>query len=163
MTNVGTAFFLSVSLEHSVRTLFQGDSGHPLFSRPLQCGYGIHLLYSYTPLSQSVCLLGFSPPPGWWFLSFDMQSHWLCGLQFSCVCVCVCVLFRVWLFTDPMDSSPPSSSVHGILQARILEWVAISFSRIFPTQGLKLRLLILLHWQVDSLALAPPGKPLQFS
>ena len=31
--------------------------------------------------------------------------------------------------SDPMDCSPPGSSVHGILQARILEWVAISFSR----------------------------------
>ena len=30
---------------------------------------------------------------------------------------------------DPMDYSPPCSSVHGILQARILEWVAIPFSR----------------------------------
>ena len=30
---------------------------------------------------------------------------------------------------DPMDHSPPSSSVHGILQARILEWVAVPFSR----------------------------------
>ena len=30
---------------------------------------------------------------------------------------------------DPMDCSPPSSSVHGIFQARILEWVAISSSR----------------------------------
>ena len=30
---------------------------------------------------------------------------------------------------NPMDCSPPSSSVHGILQARILEWVAIPFSR----------------------------------
>ena len=30
---------------------------------------------------------------------------------------------------DPMDYSPPGSSVHGILQARVLEWVAISFSR----------------------------------
>ena len=30
---------------------------------------------------------------------------------------------------DPMDCSPPGSSVHGILQARILEWVAVSFSR----------------------------------
>ena len=30
---------------------------------------------------------------------------------------------------DPMDSSPPGSSVHSILQARILEWVAISFSK----------------------------------
>ena len=30
---------------------------------------------------------------------------------------------------DPMDCSPPDSSIHGILQARILEWVVISFSR----------------------------------
>ena len=30
---------------------------------------------------------------------------------------------------DPMDCSPSGSSVHGILQARVLEWVAISFSR----------------------------------
>ena len=30
---------------------------------------------------------------------------------------------------DPMDCSPPGSSVHGILQVRILEWVAVPFSR----------------------------------
>ena len=37
---------------------------------------------------------------------------------------------RVWLCdTQPMDCSPPHSSVHGILQARILEWVAMPFSR----------------------------------
>ena len=30
---------------------------------------------------------------------------------------------------NPIDSSPPGSSVHGILQARILEWVAISFPK----------------------------------
>ena len=30
---------------------------------------------------------------------------------------------------DPMDCSPPGSSVHGISQARMLEWVVISFSR----------------------------------
>ena len=30
---------------------------------------------------------------------------------------------------DPVDCSPPGSSIHGILQARILEWVAISFSK----------------------------------
>ena len=34
----------------------------------------------------------------------------------------------------PMDYSPPGS-VHGILQARILEWVAISFSNQVPTEG----------------------------
>ena len=33
-------------------------------------------------------------------------------------------------FTDPMDCSRPGSSVHGIFQARILEWVAISYSDI---------------------------------
>ena len=30
--------------------------------------------------------------------------------------------------SDPMDCSPPGSSVHGIFQARVLEWVAIAFS-----------------------------------
>ena len=39
-----------------------------------------------------------------------------------------CMLGRVRL-CDPMDCSSPGSSAHGILQARILEWVAISFSR----------------------------------
>ena len=36
---------------------------------------------------------------------------------------------QVWLFCDPMDCSPPGSSVHGILQARVLEWVAMPFSK----------------------------------
>ena len=48
-----------------------------------------------------------------------------------CVCVCVCVLVTQSCpsLCNPMDSSPPASSIHGILQARIQEWVAISFSR----------------------------------
>ena len=37
---------------------------------------------------------------------------------------------------DPMDYSPPGSSVRGILQARILEWVAIPFSRDLPDPGI---------------------------
>ena len=49
-------------------------------------------------------------------------------------------------FCDPLDSSLPVSSVHGIFQARILAWVAIFSSRgIFPTQELNLCLLCLLH------------------
>ena len=39
-------------------------------------------------------------------------------------------------FCNPMDCSPPGSSVHGILQARILEWVAISFSRDLSKPGI---------------------------
>ena len=44
------------------------------------------------------------------------------------------MLSCVWLF-DPMDYSPPGSSVHEILQARIPEWVAIFLQGIFLTQG----------------------------
>ena len=45
-----------------------------------------------------------------------------------CCCYCLVALLCLTL-CDPMDCSPPGSSVHGICQARILEWVAISFSR----------------------------------
>ena len=66
---------------------------------------------------------------------------------FSCVQLC-----------DSLDCSPPGSSVHGILQARILEWVAMPSSRGSPRQGSNSRLLRLLHWQAGSL-LEPAGKP----
>ena len=59
-----------------------------------------------------------------------------------------------------MDCSSPRSSVHGILQARILEWVCDFFLQgIFPTQGWKPCLLHLLHWQarVSKLEQAPYG------
>ena len=58
-----------------------------------------------------------------------------------------------------MDCSPPRSSVHGILQARILEWVAISFSRGFSQPRDLTCISRLLHWQVNSLLLMPPEKP----
>ena len=45
---------------------------------------------------------------------------------------------------DPMDCSPPGSSIHGIFQARVLEWGAIAFSA--PA------------WQADALPSEPPGK-----
>ena len=40
------------------------------------------------------------------------------------------LLSHVWIFWDSMDCSPSGFSVHGIYQARILEWIAISFSRV---------------------------------
>ena len=57
-----------------------------------------------------------------------------------------------------MNCSPQGSSVHGILQARILLWVAISSSKgwMCPTQGSNPHLL---HWQVDSLLLSHLGTP----
>ena len=44
------------------------------------------------------------------------------------LCVRVLVAQSSLTLCNPMDCSPPGSFVHGILQARILEWVAISFS-----------------------------------
>ena len=55
----------------------------------------------------------------------SLLSLWLC---FS-VYVCVLVAKSCLTLCDPMDCGPPGSSVHGMLQARILEWVAILFSR----------------------------------
>ena len=56
-----------------------------------------------------------------------------------------------------MDCSPTGSSVHRISQSRILEQVAISFSKgISPTQGSNL---CLLRWQVGSLLLSYHGSP----
>ena len=62
---------------------------------------------------------------------------------------------------DPMNCSLPGSSVHGILQARIVEWVAMPFSRGFSWPRDQTSLLHLLHWQAGSLLvpLMPPGKP----
>ena len=57
-------------------------------------------------------------------------QHHACSEQVLGVCVCVCVLVAQSCLTlcDSMDCSPPDS-VHRILQARILEWVPIPFSR----------------------------------
>ena len=54
----------------------------------------------------------------------------LCLLSHSwSLLVCVSHTRMCPTLCDPTDCSPPSSSVHGILQARILEWVVIPFSR----------------------------------
>ena len=60
---------------------------------------------------------------------------------------------------DPVDYSPPGSSIHGIFPARILEWVAISYSRVSSRPRDQTHLLHLLHWQVDSLPLGHLGSP----
>ena len=50
----------------------------------------------------------------------------ICSVSFPVITlVCVLVAKSCPTFLDPMDCSPPGSFVHGILQARILEWVAI--------------------------------------
>ena len=53
-------------------------------------------------------------------LSFLFVSKWKVKVLVTQSCLTLC---------DPMDCSLPGSSVHGIFQARVLEWAAISFSR----------------------------------
>ena len=57
---------------------------------------------------------------------------------------------------DPIDGSPPGSSVLGISQAGILEWEAIPFSRGLPDPGIEPRSPAM---KADSLSSEPPGKP----
>ena len=80
-------------------------------------------------------------------------------LQSAGMCVHAKSLQTYLILCNAMDWSLPGSPEHGILQARILEWVLMPSSRGL-TQGLNLHLLSLLHWQAGSLPLLPPGKPL---
>ena len=77
-------------------------------------------------LTHSVSTLG-NPAQRQSFLKFVSNMFSESESEVAQLCPTLC---------DPMDCSPPGSSVHGIFQARVLEWVAISFSRgIFLTQG----------------------------
>ena len=89
--------------------------------------------------------------PSQWF---SLLLTWLIPLSLMCICA--------WLHAqscptlcNPMDCSPPGFSVHRIFQARILEWVATSSSRI--SSWLRHPTLCLLHWQADSLPLSHLG------
>ena len=76
------------------------------------------------------------------------------------LCVCVCSVTKSCLtLCNPMDCSLPGFYVHGIFQARVLEWVAISFSRgIFLTQGSNLGLPNCRQMLLPS---EPPGKSIR--
>ena len=66
-------------------------------------------------VTQSLPILVLGPPvPSKWKRLKGQESE----VTQSCLTLC-----------DPMDCSLPGSSIHGIFQARVLEWVAISFSR----------------------------------
>ena len=66
-------------------------------------------------------------------MGFSRQDHWS-GLPFPFQCMKVKSQSEVTqscpTLRDPMDCSLPGSSIHGIFQARVLEWVAIAFSAV---------------------------------
>ena len=71
----------------------------------------------------------------------------------------VCVFSHVWLFCDPMDCSPPGSSVHGIFQARITGMVHRFFSRgsSWPRDGTHISYVSCIGKRTRPHV--PPGKP----
>ena len=71
--------------------------------------------------------------------------------QYWCRCILAKSLQLCLTLCNSRDYSPPGSSVHELLQARILEWVAMLSSR-----DLDQHLLWLLHWQTSSLPLVQP-------
>ena len=81
----------------------------------------------------------------------SFSKHQGCMLVRAQSCLTLC---------DPMDCSPPGSSVHRIFQTRRLEWVAISYSRgSFRRWYRTLSSCISCMCQAGSLSLEPPGKP----
>ena len=60
---------------------------------------------------------------------------------------------------DTMNCSLLGSSVHGILQGRIREWLHCPVPGDLPDPGIETTCLCLLHWKVGSLPLAPPAEP----
>ena len=79
-------------------------------------------IFSISPFNEYSRLISFRI---YWFDlagQKTLKSH----LQQACILSC---FHHVWLFCNPMDYNSPGSSVHGISQARIQEWVSISSSR----------------------------------
>ena len=90
-------------------------------------------------------------PPFQLLLNICCDFHVKSGSEISRSCLTLC---------EPMDCSPPGSSVHGILQARILDCVAMPSSRDLPNPGIEPRSPA---FQADSLLSEPPGKPRKLS
>ena len=90
------------------------------------------------------------------FLSkITWNSSW-CFMHASVVLPCLVTQSRL-ILCDPMDCSPPGSSVPGIFQAKILEQVAISFSRGSPDLGIELPSPVSPALQANSLSTEPLG------
>ena len=79
-----------------------------------------------------------------------------------CVCVCLCECSVAQLcptLHEAMDGGPPGYFVHGISRQETGVGCYLLIQGISLIQRWNLHLLCLLHWQVDSLATVPPGKP----
>ena len=71
----------------------------------------------------------------------------------------MCVLSSVWLFATAWTIACQAPLSVGFSRQEYWSGCSTLLQRIFPTQGLNLGLLHLLHWQAGSLPITPPGKP----
>ena len=92
----------------------------------------------------------------------ESSSIYIFMCVFVCVCVCVCVqsLQSSQTLCDSMDCSLPGPSVHGILQARILEWVTMPSSRESSWSRDQTCISASSALQANSLPTETPGKPI---
>ena len=75
--------------------------------------------------------------------------------------VCACSVTKAYLtLCNSIDCSLPGFSVHGISQSRILEWIAISFSRDLSNPGIKPNQICLVPCIAGFFTPKPPGKPI---
>ena len=156
-TGVGCHFLLqgifptqgsNPGLSHCRQSLYhlshQGSPGKRRRKDPLNAysrsqGTKLHFLEEYSENKQSHSVTHEILTTGWnWVLILSttftqlnkaFRSHlfyWVCP---SLLCTCAKLLRPCPTLCDPVYHSPPGSSVHGILQARRLEWVAMPFSR----------------------------------
>ena len=131
-------------LEWFAISFSRGSSGYRGWTR-ISC-IGSHILYHWiastvlpawqavfnacsTPLPLSLCTLEAWEVPSTSDVTQHRGGSFKCWLnQVLSHSVVSDFLWSLWTLCNPMDHNPPGSSVHGILQARILEWVAIAFS-----------------------------------
>ena len=109
----------------------------------LPCDLGIHFLINVVMLY--IILMHIS-----YFVFFFFLLMTYCAYMVTQSCPTLC---------SPMDCSPPNSSVRGVFQARILEWVVISSTRGSSDSGIKSASPVSPAFLADSLPKEPSGKP----
>ena len=122
-------------MNHSVFPVLVTQS-NPTLSDPMDCslpGSSVHGILQARILEWvAISFRGSSWPRDWTWVSsiagrfFYHLSHWVSSMYYAAAAAELLQLCPT--LCDPIDGSPPGSPIYGILQARILEWVAISFS-----------------------------------
>ena len=126
------------------------EEGYYTEAREIQC----RNLSAHFTFGKGVCVCVWFDPPVKSHHNWEIELHYPegpAGEAEVCECSVTQSCLTLW---DPVGCSPPVSSVHGILQPSILEWVSISYSRGSspPRDQTSISLIHLPHWWAGSLA-----------